>query len=98
MSALNDSQQRLMKLLVLLSADVVQGSSNADLARQLGVAPPVITRDLTNAQAAGFAVQNPLTQRWSPGPELVAIAVRGQRALLEHQQKLQQLSALYSGS
>lgn len=89
------AQQRLMKVLACLGANVVEGVTNGDIAKTLDIPAAYVTRDLANAEAAGFAIYNPQTSRWSPGPALVEIAVKGLANIQRHRQKLDDLALQY---
>jgi DNA-binding IclR family transcriptional regulator len=72
----SDSQQRILKLLLALFADVVQGVSPSALARSLGAAPSAITRDLDNLRTAGLAERDETTGLWRLTPRLPQQAVK----------------------
>lgn len=72
----NDAQQRLLKVVMLLGEDVVAGLAPTQIAKELDVPAPYITRDLENLKTAGWAVQNEQTGRWLLGAKPGALGVR----------------------
>ncbi|UDF33782.1 UNVERIFIED_ORG: hypothetical protein LHJ69_14290 [Shinella sp. XGS7] len=84
----NDGQQRLLSLITLLAGHEITGMAPADIARQQGCTPSVVTRDLANLQLAGFGEQVPETSRWRLSPQIVQIALKHMRALDAAEQRL----------
>lgn len=72
---INASQQRLLKVVVLLAGNEFSGLAPSDLAKALSTNPSNITRDLANLKEAGIAEQMADTGRWRLGPKLVQIAL-----------------------
>lgn len=60
----NESQQRIMKLMLLMFNDPVQGMSPVQIARELSVTPSMVTRDLANLKEAGIAERDEALQTW----------------------------------
>lgn len=77
----NDAQQRVMRLITLLSGHEVTGITPSEIARELGCNAPMVTRDMANLQQGGYAEQVPETGRWRLAPQVVQIAVRHMVAL-----------------
>lgn len=72
----NEAQQRLIKLLIALFGDVVNGYPPAALAKALDVSPSVITRDLDNLRTAGVADRDESTGHWRLTPRLPQQAIK----------------------
>ena len=72
----NEAQQRLIKLLLALFGDVVNGYPPAALAKALDVSPSVITRDLDNLRTAGVADRIEASGHWCLTPRLPQQAIK----------------------
>ena len=72
----NDAQQRLIKLLIVMFGDAVGGYPPAALAKALGCAGSVITRDLDNLRTAGVAERVEATGHWCLTPRLPQQAIK----------------------
>ena len=72
----NEAQQRLIKLLLALFGDVVNGYPPAALAKALDASPSVITRDLDNLRTAGVADRDEATGHWRLTPRLPQQAIK----------------------
>lgn len=72
----NDAQQRLIKLLMVLFGDVVNGYAPAALAKLVGCAPSAITRDLDNLATAGLAERDETTGQWRLTPRMPQQALK----------------------
>lgn len=72
----NEAQQRILKVVMLLGEDVVIGLAPAQIAKELGVPAPYVTRDLENLKTAGWAFQNEQTGRWLLGVKPGALGVK----------------------
>jgi DNA-binding IclR family transcriptional regulator len=90
-----ETQQRLLQVVAYLGNNVVEGVTNGDIAKALNLQAPYVTRDLANAEAAGFAIYNQQTGRWSPGPALVEIAAKALTNIQRHRQKLDEMAQQY---
>lgn len=82
----NDAQQRILKVTLALFGDVVTGYSPAALAKAVGCAAPVITRDLDNLKTAGLAERDELTGQWRLTPRLPQQAIKVWNAI-DHAQR-----------
>lgn len=72
----NEAQQRILRVVLALFADVVQGVAPTALARQVACSASVITRDLDNLATAGLAERDELTGLWRLTPRLPQQAVK----------------------
>jgi DNA-binding IclR family transcriptional regulator len=72
----NDAQQRILKVVLALFGDVVQGVSPSALARAVDASAPAITRDLDNLRTAGLAERDETTGLWRLTPRLPQQAVK----------------------
>lgn len=77
----NASQQRILRLLLLMAGHEVHGLAPKDLAQSLGVSSGSITRDLHNLRALGLTEDIPETGRVRLGPKVVQIAIAHMTAL-----------------
>ncbi|MDR3055236.1 MAG: IclR family transcriptional regulator [Zoogloeaceae bacterium] len=91
----NDAQQRLIKLILLMFGDVVQGFPPSTLARELGCAPAVMTRDLANLLEAGIAVKNEQTGLWKLTPRLPQQAIKVFTAIDRAERELAETKARF---
>lgn len=92
----NPAQQRLMQLLLLLAGHEITGIAPAEIAREMGCAPPKVTRDMANLLEAGFAELVPETGRWRLAPRVVQIATRHMAALDRAEKRLDETRNRYS--
>lgn len=72
----NDAQQRLVRLILALFGDVVNGFAPGVLARHVGCSPSVIQRDLDNLRTAGLAQRDEETGHWRLTPRLPQQAIK----------------------
>lgn len=72
----NDAQQRILKVMLYLFADVVQGVPPGALAKAVGCSAPLITRDLDNLATAGLAIRDEATGLWRLTPRLPQQAIK----------------------
>jgi DNA-binding IclR family transcriptional regulator len=86
----NTSQQRLLKVVLALFADVVQGVSNAALTKATGASASNVTRDLENLRIAGLAERDEATGLWRLTPRLPQQAVKVFSAIDLHAAKVEQ--------
>jgi DNA-binding IclR family transcriptional regulator len=92
----NSSQQRILRLVLLLAGHEITGLAPADIARQQQCDAPLVTRDLANLREAGFAEQVPETGRWRLSPQVVQIALRHMTALDHAETRLAETRNRYS--
>lgn len=86
----NDGQQRIIKLILVLFSDVVNGLTPAVLARHVGCSPAVMTRDLFNLQLAGLADRDETTGAWRLGPRLPQQAIKVWMAIDAAEKRLEE--------
>lgn len=72
----NAAQQRLLKVVMVLFSDVVMGLSPSGLAKSVGCAQSVITRDLDNLRTAGLAERDETSGHWRLTPRLPQQAIK----------------------
>lgn len=72
----NAAQQRLLRVVMVLFGDVVFGVSPSALAKEIGCAQSVITRDLDNLRTSGFAEKDESTGHWRLTPRLPQQAIK----------------------
>lgn len=72
----NEAQQRLVKVILALFADVVMGISPSALAKSVGCTASIMTRDLNNLATAGMAERDEATGLWRLTPRLPQQAIK----------------------
>lgn len=72
----NAAQQRILRLVLAMFGDVVQGYPPSALAKAVGCKPPVMTRDLFNLQALGLVERLEDTAHWRLTPRLPQQAIK----------------------
>lgn len=92
----NAAQQRLLRLVTLLAGHEVTGMAPAEIARGMGCSAPMVTRDVANLAAGGWAEQVPETGRWRLAPQVVQIALRHLAAVGRAEQRLDDVKNRYS--
>lgn len=95
---ISEAQQRLLKLIQLLSGHELEGLAPGDIAKLNGCSPSQVTRDLANLKAFGWAEQLPSTQRWRLGPDIVRIATRHMAALDRAERRLSDLRSRFGSN
>lgn len=81
-------QQRLLKVLMALFADVVTGLAPGVIAKTVGASPSAITRDLENLRTAGLATRDEATGAWRLTPRLPQQTVKVWAAINAAQTRL----------
>lgn len=94
----NAAQQRILKLVLVLFRDVVNGMSPAVLARELDVSPSAVTKDLANLRTAGLAERDEATGHWRLTPRLPQQAIKVWTAIDQAEQRLQQARSRFNRS
>lgn len=94
----NEGQQRILRLINVLSGHEITGRAPSDLARETDCTASTITRDLANLKEAGFAEVVPETGCWRLSPQLVQIAIRHMAALDRAAQRLEEVRSRFSRS
>ena len=92
----NEAQQRILRLLVVLSGNEVTGLKPSEIAVLNQCAPPMVTRDLANLREAGMAELVPETDRWRLAPAVVQIALKHMTALERAETRLAETRNRYS--
>lgn len=95
---LSDGQQRVLRLLTVLAGHEITGLTPAEIAKAQDCSAPMVTRDLANLRAAGFAEQVPETGRWRLSPQIVQISIRHAAALGQARQRLDDITQRFSRS
>lgn len=72
----NDAQQRVLKTMLMLFGDVVNGYAPSAIAKALEHAPAAVTRDLDNLRTAGLAERDEATGMWRLTPRLPQQAIK----------------------
>lgn len=83
-----EPQQRILRLLLTLAGNEVNGLAPGEIAKLQGCSPSVATRDLANLAEAGLAEKAPETGLWRLAPQMVQIAVQFQLALARAEDRL----------
>jgi DNA-binding IclR family transcriptional regulator len=93
----NESQQRVLKVLLALSGHEVTGLAAGEISKELQVSPANVTRDLANLQLAGLAEEIVWTPgRWRLTPKLVQIGVAMLADVEQQEKKLGELKSRYT--
>jgi DNA-binding IclR family transcriptional regulator len=87
---LSDSQQRVIKTILALFSDVVQGVAPSVLAKHVECDPAQMTRTLSNLQYAGIAERDETTGLWRLTPRLPQQAIKVWTAIDRAEARLQQ--------
>jgi len=66
----NDAQQRILKIVIVMFGEVVNGLTPSAIAREVKCSPAVMTRDLANLREAGIADKDETTGCWRLTPRL----------------------------
>jgi len=84
----NAAQQRLLKVVIVLFGDVVFGFSPSALAKAVGCAASVITRDLDNLLTAGLVERDEATGHWRLTARLPQQAIKVYNSIERAEQRL----------
>ncbi|MBI2278180.1 MAG: ArsR family transcriptional regulator [Dechloromonas sp.] len=93
---INAAQQRLLKAVLILAGNELNGLAPSDLAKALDTNPSNVTRDLANLKEAGLAEQITETGRWRLGPKVVQIAVEFFTNLERSQSRVDEIKQRYT--
>lgn len=93
---LSEPQQRILRLLVLLSGNEVVGMAPSEIAKEQGCSASIVTRDLANLEHAGLAERIPETQRWRLAPLIVQISLRHSVAMDRAAKRLDEVRNRFS--
>ena len=92
----NEAQQRLVKVILTLFADVVQGLPPGAIAREVGCSAAVMTRDLANLRQAGIADRDDATGLWRLTPRLPQQAIKVWSAIDASEKRLAEARRRYT--
>ncbi|MDY0035422.1 MAG: IclR family transcriptional regulator [Zoogloea oleivorans] len=86
----NDAQQRLLKIVLAMFGDVVNGYLPSELQKTVGCSAGTMTRDLDNLDTAGLARQDAETGRWTLTPRLPQQTIKVWSAIDRAEQRVQE--------
>lgn len=86
----NDAQQRIIKMMLVLFNDVVDGLSPSVLAREMNCSASVMTRDINNLLTAGIAEKVEKTDRVRLTARLPQQAIKVWTAIDNAERRLQE--------
>lgn len=89
----NAAQQRILRLVLAMFGDVVQGYTPGQLCQMAGVKPDAMTRDLANLVIAGLAVKDEEDGRYRLTARLPQQAVKVYAALGRAETRLTETKA-----
>ena len=92
----NESQQRILNLVLVLFGDVVNGYSVTALADHMGVKPPVVTRDLSNLVIAGVAEKDHETGLWRLTTKLPQQAMKVMMSIQRARSRIDELDQRFN--
>ncbi len=87
----NEAQQRLLRVVLALFGDVVNGYPPAALAKAACCAASVITRDLDNLRTAGWAERIEDTGHWRLTPRMPQQAIKVFNAIDSAQRRVDEV-------
>jgi DNA-binding IclR family transcriptional regulator len=90
------AQQRLLKLVITLFGDVVQGYAPGDLATAVKCPAAAVTRDLDNLHTAGLVEYVEETRRWRLTPRLPQQAIKVWTAIDRAERELQHAKSRFN--
>jgi DNA-binding IclR family transcriptional regulator len=90
------SQQRILRVLILLGGHEVNGLAPAEIAHSLDITQPNTIRDLENLRIAGLAEKIADSGRWRLSPRLPQIAVAMLANIDRSQRKLEEVRQRYT--
>lgn len=94
----NDGQQRILRLITLLSGNEFHGLAPGAIAQHQACSASVVTRDLANLAQAGFAERVPETGHYRLSPQIVQISLRMGVALARAEARMSEVRARFSRS
>lgn len=92
----NAAQQRIVKVIFALFSDAVNGLPPSALAKAVGCAQSVITRDLDNLRTAGVAERDESTGAWRLTPRLPQQSIKVWNSVDRAQRRLDESRARFS--
>jgi DNA-binding IclR family transcriptional regulator len=94
----NEGQRRILRLIKFLAGHEITGVRPAQIARDLKCSNSVVTRDLANLRAEGFAERVPETQAWRLAPPIVQISFKHATAVERASIRLDEVRNRFSRS
>ncbi|MFZ5659168.1 MAG: IclR family transcriptional regulator [Pseudomonadota bacterium] len=92
----NNSQQRILRVLMCLFGHEVSGLAPGELAKLADISPQDATRDLANLRIAGLAEQMPESGRWRLTPRLPQKALAMLNAINRAAAKIEETQQRYT--
>ena len=86
----NKAQLRLVKVILVLFNDVVNGLSPTAIAREVGCSAAVCTRDMANLAEAGIAEKVEGSGCWRLTPRLPQQAIKVWTSVDQHERRVQE--------
>ena len=84
----NEAQQRILRTVLMLFGDAVNGYAPAAIAKTLGHSAANVTRDMDNLRTAGLAERDEATGMWRLTPRLPQQAIKVFNAIDAHQRRV----------
>lgn len=94
----NEAQQRILALVLTLAGHELDGLAPGDIAKLQGCSPSVVTRDLANLKAAGWAEQIQVSGRWRLGPQPTRIGLRHLALIDRAERKVAELKSRFGSA
>lgn len=91
----NEAQQRILKLVLVMFGDVVNGYAPSVLAKAMGCKPPIVTRDLDNLATAGLAERDD-SGAWRLTPRLPQQAIKVWTAIDRAERRIEESKNRFS--
>ena len=92
----NESQQRLIKLVLFLFGDAINGYSPSALAKSLGCSATIVTRDMHNLVKAGVAERDDATGACRLTPRLPQQAIKVWTSIDRAERRLEECKQRFS--
>lgn len=92
-----EPQQRLIRLILTLSGNEVDGLTPGEIAKLQECSASAVTKDLANLKHLGWAEQTP-TGRWRLGPDIVRVATRHMVALDRAERRLAEIKSRFGST
>ena len=92
----NESQQRLIKLVLVLFGDVINGYAPSVLAKTMNCHASFVTRDLDNLATAGVAERDEASGAWRLTPRLPQQAIKVWTAIDRAERRIEESKSRFS--
>lgn len=92
----NEAQQRILKLVLVMFGDVVNGFAPSVLAKTTACAASAMTRDLDNLSKAGMAERDEATGLWRLTPRLPQQAIKVWTAIDRAERRIEESKNRFS--